>query len=187
VIVAALLLSASVAPAQQPAEPTRAILQSGILSFSAHATAGDFVGSTSTMTGVVTGDLPSARGWVEAPVATLVTHNDHRDRDLRASMEVEKYPTMRFELDRTTPDSSVTSGHTTLHGRLTIHGVTRRLDLPATIERAGDTIRVVSRFPLLLDDYRIGGLTKMFGLLRMDPNIEVQVDLRFVITDSFNP
>jgi uncharacterized membrane protein len=35
-------------------------------------------------------------------------------------------------------------------------------------------------WPLDLADYRIGGLTKMFGLLRMQRRIEVRVDLRFV-------
>ena len=186
--VAALVASASRAYGQvAPAAPT-AVLQSGTLSFSAHATVGDFTGSTTTITGAVTGDLQDARGWVEAPVATLVTHNDHRDRDLRASMEVEKYPTMRFTLTRTTaapPNGSVES--MVLHGALTIHGVTREVDLPATVERKADTIHVTAAFPLNLQDYRIGGLTKMLGLLRMDPHIEVHVDLRFLATTSVNP
>src|SRR5436190_1553211 len=69
-----------------------AVLQSATLSFSGHATVGSFIGTTHTATGAVTGDLSGARGWVEAQVATLVTHNDRRDRDLRASMEVTKYP-----------------------------------------------------------------------------------------------
>lgn len=185
--VAALLLAARIATAQQPTERPRAVLQSGTLSFSAHATAGAFIGSTSTVTGVVTGELPGVRGWVAAPAATLVTHNDHRDRDLRASMEVEKYPTMRFDLDGATPESLGTPGRMVLHGRLTLHGSTQLLNLPATVVQVGDTIHVSSRFPLLLGDYHVGGLTKMFGLLRMDPKIEVQVDLHFVVTEPFNP
>ena len=98
--VTALVASAAGARGQAvPASPI-AIVQSGTLSFSGHATVGDFTGSTTTITGAVTGELSDARGWVEAPVATLVTGNDHRDRDLRASMEVDKYPTMRFTLAR---------------------------------------------------------------------------------------
>lgn len=182
--VAALVALASRVHAQGPG----AVLQSGTLSFSAHATVGDFTGSTTTITGAVTGDLQDARGWVEAPVATLVTHNDHRDRDLRASMEVEKYPTMRFTLARAT--GSPTNGGAAaviLHGALTIHGVTREVDLPATVERSAETIHVTAAFPLNLHDYRIGGLTKMLGVLRMDPHIEVHVDLRFLATTSVNP
>src|SRR5947208_7866646 len=40
------------------------------------------------------------------------------------------------------PDSSVV----VLHGSLSIHGVTRRVDLPATVMRRADTTRVTSVF-----------------------------------------
>lgn len=184
--VAALVASAPTAHGQASPPAPIAVLQSGTLSFSAHATVGDFTGSTATVRGAVTGDLQEARGWVEAPVATLATQNDHRDRDLRASMEVEKYPTMRFVLARATSASADGAG-TSLHGTLTIHGVARDVDLPATVERNGDTIHVSSVFPLDLRDYRVGGLKKMLGLLRMDPRIEVHVDLRFLATSSVKP
>lgn len=186
--IAALLATASRASGQAPPAAPVAVLQSGTLSFSGHATVGDFTGSTTTITGAVTSDSPDARGWVEARVATLVTHNDHRDRDLRASMEVEKYPTMRFTLVRTS-GTPVNGGTTSivLHGALTIHGVTREVDLPAAVEQRADTMHVTAAFPLDLRDYRIGGLTKMLGMLRMDPHIEVHVDLRFVATSSVNP
>ena len=185
---AALVTAASGARGQGPAAAPVAVLQSGTLSFSAHATMGDFTGSTTTITGAVTGEVTDARGWVEATVATLVTHNDHRDRDLRASMEVEKYPTMRFTLARTTgAPINGSSASVVLHGTLTIHGVTRAVDLPATVEQRADTIHVTTAFPLDLHDYQIGGLTKMLGMLRMDPHIEVHVDLRFLATSSVNP
>lgn len=185
---AALVACAGRAGAQAPPAAPIAVLQSGTLSFSAHATVGDFIGSTTTITGAVTGELSDAHGWVEAPVATLVTQNEHRDRDLRASMEVEKYPTMRFTLVRTTgAPANGSAVAMVLHGTLTIHGVTREVDLPATVERSADTTHVTATFPLDLHDYRIGGLTKMLGLLRMDPHIEVHVDLRFLSTSSESP
>jgi polyisoprenoid-binding protein YceI len=182
-----LFASLSVARGQGLAPAPIAVLQSGTLSFSGHATVGDFTGSTTTITGAVMGELSDARGWVEARVATLVTGNDHRDRDLRASMEVDKYPTMRFTLARTTGEPAAGATPIVLHGALTIHGVTRDVDLPATAERSADTIHVTAGFPLDLRDYRIGGLTKMLGMLRMDPHIEVHVDLRFLATSSVNP
>ena len=165
-----------------------AVLSSGTLSFDGHATVGNFVGTTTTMSGAFTGDVAGARGWVEAPVATLQTKNDHRDRDLRGSMEVAKYPTMRFDLERvqlrsTTADSQ----DVILHGSLTIHGVKRDVALPAVVARDGDTTRITSTFPLDLEDYRIGGLTKMLGMLRMKSKIEVHVDLRFVDDKSSPP
>lgn len=179
------LLSGSVVLAQRPA--TDAVLRAGTLSFDGRATVGNFVGTTSTVTGAITAgrDFASTTGWVEAPVATLVTGNAHRDRDLRTSMEADRHPTMRFTLSGATVVASNSSGAddssaVIVHGALTIHGVTRRVDLPATIVRTSDTTQVTTSFPLDLTDYRIGGLSKMLGLLRMEHEIEVHVDLRFV-------
>ena len=168
---------------EAPAEISSA-LHSGTLSFVGHATVGAFVGSTSQVSGAFSGTLANARGWVEAPAATLVTHNDRRDRDLRASMEVDRYPTMRFDLDSTVialaHDDARDTVDVLLHGRLAIHGVTRVVELPAAVSRRGDTLQVSASFPLDVTDYRIGGLKKLFGVLRMRRQIEVRVDLRFV-------
>jgi polyisoprenoid-binding protein YceI len=115
---------------------------------------------------------------------TLVTGNKLRDRDMRASMEVDRYPTMRFDvLGATTVPSLATRVDTLamlLHGNLAIHGVTRVVDLPVMVSRTADTIHVTAVFPLDLADYHISGLTKMFGILRMQRRIEVRADLRFV-------
>ena len=176
-------LAPVVAGAQAPKDFSGGVLISGSLSFSAHATVGDFTGTTTTVTGAFTGGPSAAQGWVEAPVATLATHNDHRDRDLRASMEVDQYPLMRFDLVRATmvtaSERPSDTASVILHGTLALHGVTRAVQLPASALRVGDTVYVRSSFPLDLGDYRIGGLTKMLGLLRMDPKITVHVDLRF--------
>lgn len=158
------------------------VVSEGTLSFDGHATAGDFVGSTSSVHGEMTGGptLADVRGWVEAPVAALATGNGHRDRDLRKSMESAKYPTMRFDLHGVEPAAaSADSATVTLRGALAIHGVTRDVSLPGEVRRAGERIRLHSDFPLVLTDYKIGGLSKMLGMLKMDEHIVVHVDLTF--------
>ncbi|MGZ8397902.1 MAG: YceI family protein, partial [Gemmatimonadales bacterium] len=66
-----------------------------------------------------------------------------------------------------------------LHGVLLIHGVTRKVNLPATVHFEADQARVHSDFSLSLKDYRIGGLSKMLGILKMHDEIEVHVNLLF--------
>jgi polyisoprenoid-binding protein YceI len=157
-------------------------LRGGTLSFDGHATAGDFIGTTMTVSGMLRGApaLAGVRGWVEAPVRTLKTGNGRRDRDLNKSMESDKYPTMRFELQGIAPrGGTADSVVATLRGRMTIHGVTRALALPATIAFHGKTARLRSDFPLNLKDYKIGGLSKMLGMLKMHERIGVHVDLTF--------
>ena len=169
------------APAQAaPVRPGR--VSAGTLSFDGHGTPGDFVGQTSSVTGEMTGggNLAAVRGWVEAPVESLVTGNDRRDRDLAKSMEPDKYPKLRFDLRGVTvrpgtPDSIPV----TLAGALAIHGVTRDVSLPGYLRSQGERLQVRTDFPLNLKDYHIGGLSKALGLLKMDEHIEVHVDLTF--------
>ena len=178
----ALLLWATSAPAQSGGPIPAARLVRGTLSFDGHATLGDFVGTTDSVRGEMTGGagLAAVRGWVEGRVATLNSGNGKRDRDLRKSMEVDSFPTMRFDLADVVPGATQgDSTAVTLRGRLTIHGVTRDADIPGRVWIAPDSIRVRGDFPLNLKDYRIGGLSKMLGILKMHENIEVHVDLVF--------
>jgi polyisoprenoid-binding protein YceI len=174
----ALALAPALAGAQQvPAGTVRA----GTLSFDARATAGDFTGTTKTVRGEMTGgELSAVRGFVEAPANSLVTGNNKRDKDLNKSLETGKYPTIRFDLDSVVPRG--TRGDTldvTLKGRFTIHGVTRQAELPAAVALPPDAVRVRASTPLNLKDYKIGGLSKAFGMLRMHEEILVHIDLTF--------
>lgn len=169
--------------AQGPPIPSGRV-DSGTLSFDGRATVGDFVGTTKAVTGQLTGgpDLSALRGWVEAPVRTLTTGNGKRDKDLNKSMESSKYPDIRFDLSGITPrGGTADSLAVVLHGDLIIHGVTRRVDLPGTVRFEDSRARVRSVFPLSLKDYRIGGLSKMLGVLKMYDDIKVHVDLLFAL------
>jgi polyisoprenoid-binding protein YceI/CheY-like chemotaxis protein len=163
---------------------------SGILSFDGHATVGDFVGKTTSVRGEMNGgpDLRTVRGWVQAPVKTLVTGNSRRDRDLNKSMESDKHPDIRFELSNVMPLGGTSdSTALTLHGKLMIHGVTKTVALPGWVQFSGGQARVRSDFPVSLKEYRIKGLSKMLGVLKMYDNIEVHVDLTFGAEGSPRP
>ena len=92
-----ILLRAVLAEAPQPTDLAAQLdgaipsmrLASGKLSFDGHATVGDFTGTTTTVTGEMTGSesLAAVRGWVESPVKTLDTGDRKRDKDLNKSME----------------------------------------------------------------------------------------------------
>lgn len=154
----------------------------GSLSFDGHATVGDFTGTTTTVRGETMGAerIDLVRGWVEAPVKSLDTGDRKRDRDLNKSMESDRHPTMRFELTGVTPERVTGDSATArLQGKLTLHGVTRDVVLPARLLLEGARLRVRSEFPVDLGDYEIGGLSKMLGVLRMQEGIEVWVDLLF--------
>lgn len=186
----AVLLAVAWAPlaAQAPAERTipDASVRQGTLSFDGRASAGDFTGTTTSVTGELKGGgLTEVHGWVEAPVRTLVTGNKRRDRDLNKSMESGKYPTIRFELtDVAAPGPRSDSVNVVLHGRFIIHGVTREATVPASVVFDTENIRVRGETPLNLKDYKIGGLSKALGMLKMHEKIVVHVDLTFGPVES---
>jgi polyisoprenoid-binding protein YceI len=179
-----LVLALRVAPAgaQAPTPIPAGSVREGVLSFDGKATAGDFTGTTRTVSGELAGGetLATVTGFVEAPVKTLVTGNGRRDRDLNKSMESDSFPTIRFELAGV--DSIRVEGDSTLaalRGVLHIHGVQREVVLPSVLHFLADGVRIRTTFPLNLKEYKIGGLSKMLGMLKMHPDIVVHVDVQF--------
>jgi polyisoprenoid-binding protein YceI len=182
ILFATSVLSAVTLSAQETGGIAHGRVLSGSLSFDGRATVGDFIGKTTTVSGQLRGapDVTGVRGWVEAPVRTLKTGDGKRDKDLNKSMESDKYPVLRFDLARVTRSGGTADSlGVILHGTLRIHGVTRNVDLPATLQFQGSDARVRTDFPLNLKDYRIGGLSKLFGMLKMYEDIEVHADLLF--------
>ncbi|MEP6474904.1 MAG: YceI family protein, partial [Gemmatimonadota bacterium] len=119
--------------------------------------------------------------WIEAQTASLGSGNAHRDRDMKdKSLEAAKYPTMRFDLTGVSAASSTgDSLPVMLTGRLTIHGVTRQVELPASVAFHDGEIRVRSDFPVDVTDYKVGSLSRFLGMFKMNPHIMVHVDVSF--------
>lgn len=182
----AALLGAAFPVVAQQAVPDGTVTE-GTLSFDGKATAGDFTGTTHTVSGSMTGGptLADVRGFVEAPVNTLVTGNDKRDRDLNKSMESDEYPAIRFELKTVQVHAERgDSVDAVLGGDFIIHGVTQAVELPAVVVRHAQGVTVDSSFPLNLKDYKIGGLSKLLGILKMNEHITVHVAVTFGFSPS---
>ena len=177
--VLAFAMRATPAPAQfswPDAEIRRATL-----SFDGKSTLGDFTGTTTTVRGHMGGAalLPGVRGWVEAPVNTLKTGNDRRDRDLVKTMDASIYPTIRFQLEGVKPQwERGDSASVLLEGDFFIHGMTRRERITATVVRGVEGVRLIASFPMNLHDYKVDRLTR-FLVFKMNPDIVVHVDLTF--------
>ena len=154
----------------------------GTLSFDAKATLGAFTGTTTTVTGTMTGgsDVRDVRGHVEAPVATLKTGNGLRDKDLLKAMDADSFPTLRFELQGVSEQhQAADSAVVALSGQMTLHGVTRDVSIPALVRFGEEGVRITATFPLNVRDYGVTRLSKMLGAFKMNPDIVVHVDVVF--------
>jgi polyisoprenoid-binding protein YceI len=157
-------------------------LTHGTLAFDAKATLGAFTGVTTTMTGQLIGasSLAGVKGWVEAPSRTLNTNNGHRDRDMAGSLEFDKYPVLRFDVTDVVPgETHGDSVAVTLHGRFNIHGTSRDVAIPGWVWLRPGSARFRGAVPINVKDYGVGGLSKMLGMLKMNPLIVVRMDVTF--------
>lgn len=157
-------------------------LRSGELAFDGRGTLGSFTGATRSARGRLEGgpDLEAVRGWVEADAASLDTGNGRRDRDMRSSLEVEKFPVIRFDLAAVgAGPADGDSIPVTLRGTFTIHGVPREQAVTGWVWQSPTAIRFRGRTPMNLKDHGIGGLSKLFGTLRMHEEIVVRMDVTF--------
>lgn len=178
IVAAACFALATVADAQLPSGRVK----SAELWFDAKASLGAFRGVTREASGQMSGGptLAAVRGFVEFRATTLTTDNGLRDKDMRKTLEVEKYPAIRYDLDSVAvgveaPDSA----RIELIGRMTIHGVTKPLRIPTTLRRSGTELRVTGGCDLFLPAYGVTKLKRMLGMLSMDETIRMGFDVTF--------
>jgi polyisoprenoid-binding protein YceI len=119
------------------------------------------VGRSTAVTGTmeVTGDQVEAVR-IQADLTKLTSDENRRDNAIRQrGLESERYPTATFELTEPiqldgTPASGQDVGGKG-KGRLTVHGVTREVDLDLEGRWSGSSIQVVGRLPVKMSDYQI--------------------------------
>jgi polyisoprenoid-binding protein YceI len=119
------------------------------------------VGRSSAVTGTmeVAGDtVEDVR--IEADLTRLTSDETRRDNAIRQrGLESERYPTATLELAEpiklasTPAQGDEVRGQGT--GRLTVHGVTREVDLDLRGRWSGSTIQVVGQLPVRMSDYQI--------------------------------
>ena len=68
-----------------------------------------------------------------------------------------------------------------LTGELSIHGVSRPLELPGTVVLRAGEARIRTDFPIDVRDYKVGSLSRFLGMFKMDPHIVVHVDVTFAL------
>jgi polyisoprenoid-binding protein YceI len=119
------------------------------------------VGRTPNVTGTMVLEGTSITSVdVTADLATLKSDDERRDGQLqRQAIETRRYPEASFRL--TTPiDLGVLPAEratvtATATGALTLHGVTRTVEVPIQARLTGDAVTVTGSIDILFDDYGI--------------------------------
>jgi len=125
----------------------------------------DAVGRTSSITGTVTiagsgTSLTVTKADFSVDMTSLASDKQMRDNRLRSQgIETDTFKTSTFTLTSpvTLPANALTGTavDVTLHGDLTLHGVTKTIDIPAKAQLNGSAIQVLGSLSFPFSDYNI--------------------------------
>jgi len=125
----------------------------------------DAVGRTSGITGTATiassgGSLSVTAADFTVDMTSLASDRQMRDNRLRRDgIETDAFPTSTFKLTQpVTLPANATSGaqfDVTIHGDLTLHGVTKTVDIPVQAQVNGSVIQVAGSLSFPFSDFQI--------------------------------
>ncbi len=173
------------------AQPRHFVLQRGKSRavFVSDAVLDTFEGHTRALRGEVQVDfeqLTATRGNVSFPVASLRTGIDLRDEHLRGDswLDAKRFPEIRFEITKVEGAERLAAGQTVelkVHGKITIHGVTRPVVAKVKVKRVAgegsrpERLHVHGNFKIKLTDFGIS--VPLPVRLKVSNEILVKVDL----------
>ena len=148
----------------------------------------DAVGRTSAITG--TAMIASSGGGLSVTTAdfsvdmtTITSDRPMRDNRLRRDgIETDAFPTSTFALTRpialSADAASGSQFSVTLHGDLTLHGVTKTVDIPATAQLNGGQIQILGSLTFAFSDFAINP-PNVAGFVTVESSgtLEFQVNL----------
>lgn len=139
----------------------------------------DAVGRTNAITGSVTvaaagQELTVSAASFSVDMTTIVSDKQMRDNRLRRDgIQTDTFLTSTFTLtEPVTVPGTIGSGaqvDVTLHGDLTLHGVTRTVDIPAKAQLSGGLIQIAGSLTFPLGDYAISA-PNIAGFVSVEEN-----------------
>lgn len=147
----------------------------GTVTFTSRVPLHTFSGTSDHLTGQL--DLAARTLDFYVDLETLETGIGKRDRDMRETLETDRYPfaeftgrlTSSFDADRSGPQRA------RVEGTFTLHGVARPLTVTGTIEKTRRGLRVRAAWEVRLDDHRI--TPPRLLLMRVDEVQAVEIDI----------
>ena len=90
----------------------------------------------------------------------------------------DQYPDITFQSTNVTATPGGTGRYDVrIDGNFTLHGVTRRITIPAVVTLSGDTLRAVGKFSIDRDDFKVKATSAFHGLVRVDDDVKFEFDI----------
>jgi polyisoprenoid-binding protein YceI len=134
----------------------------------------------------VPGSLADASARFLVPADKLSVQDDISDKDRREIermmfeevLETSRFPEIVFESTRVSATPGGDGRYSvSLSGRLTLHGVTRELSIPAQLAQIGDMQRAFGEFSLRQTDFGIKLVSVAGGALKVKDELQFSFDI----------
>ena len=90
----------------------------------------------------------------------------------------DQYPDITFQSTSVTSKTTAAGRYNVrLDGNLTLHGVTRRITIPAVVTLNDNTMRAVGEFSIDRDDFKVKATSAFHGLVRVDDDVKFEFDI----------
>ncbi len=137
-----------------------------------------FSGESDHLTGLV--NLGNNKVDFYIDLTTLETGIEKRDRDMKETLETEKYPFAEFFGELVSdfnPDTSAQQ-NVTVKGEFKIHGVSQEVTIDGTLQMKPEGLMVKASWILLLEDYDIVPPSLLFVKVDQEQEIEIEALLK---------
>jgi polyisoprenoid-binding protein YceI len=90
----------------------------------------------------------------------------------------DQYPDITFQSTNVTAKGTGTGRYEVkIDGDLTLHGVTRRIRIPAIVTLEGNNLHAVGEFSIDRDDFKVKATSAFHGLVRVDDDVKFEFDI----------
>lgn len=160
--------------------------RSGLLWFKGHShhlDASDFSGQVQVTEGTVT---PASLRLVVKAASLHETGADFTEPQKQIInkelhdivLHPDQYPDIVFQSTSVTVKKSAADRHEVkIDGDLTLHGVTRRITIPAVVTLSGNNLRAVGEFSIDRDDYKVKATSAFHGMVRVSGTVKFDFDI----------
>lgn len=161
--------------------------RSGLLWFKGHGhhlAAKDFSGRVELTPGTI---LPASLRLVVKAASLQETGADFTDEQKKIInkelhdivFHPDQYPDIVFQSTNVTAKPAKSGGgfDVKLTGDLTLHGTTRRIEIPATVTLSGDEMRAIGKFKIERDDFKVKATSAAHGMVRVSNTVKFEFDI----------
>ena len=90
----------------------------------------------------------------------------------------DQFPDITFQSTNVTVKTSAASRYEVkIDGNLTLHGVTKRITIPAVVTLQGNNLRAVGEFSIDRGDFKVKATSAFHGMVRVDDDVKFEFDI----------